>query len=710
MKHHLLAFSLLFTTLLTANQGGPDQYGYIWKDSNEPGGPTYQWWDITQIGTQLNGLGDDNFIGPISLGNLYPYYWYNVSKCWVGSNGYISFGPGNIAANFPNIPNPIGVNNYITGHMADLTFLGPNNPGRVYVYANSDSFCIQYQNVPYWSPSSPGYTGSNTFEIILNRADSTITVNFMSCTGVSQSNFVTGIENVSGNMGLQPLTTQPAANYTVRYYYPVNPSLSVTDASVSWNGNENTGGIFIPNMTGPYSLQTEIMNQGNTLLPALTVSGKITNLAGNSLVSDVYGVTAGLPPSQSIWITYPNSTFSPTAIGTNRFVTTIAPVIGDSTPVNDSIIQEIVVVDTSATTIGLNYTANHSNPVLNSISWNGGQGGVGVYIEPASYPARIVNTTFICASAPVSGIAFYAKVFDDDGPNGTPGTLLDSVPVMGNTIIPNSIVTVSLSSPVTINSGGVYVEWEMATSAVSIAQDLTPPFSRRTYEVFSSYWSTYRDYQICDFFIGLSYQKANPEDVGVSVITSPSNNSTIPGPTNVSCYIKNYGNFPDNYSIDVNYKLGNNPTIVTQQYNGPLINPGDSAYFTFSTQLLPPYSGNDVLYVWTSKSSDAILNNDTALVNVVLVGIQETQAITGMTVYPIPTNDNICFSFEKSLPNGAHIQIRDLQGKLVRSQALNPIVASSIITIDLTGLSNGTYTYSVIADQDRGTGVLIINR
>lgn len=711
MKKILLALALLCSVFSFANQGGPDQYGYTWKDSNEPGGPAYQWWDITQIGTQLNGLGDDNFIGPVSLGNLYPYYWYNVSKCWVGSNGYIAFGPGNIAANFPAIPNPTGVNNYVAGHMADLTFLGVNNPGKVYVYANADSFCIEYKNVPYWSPSSPGFTGSNTFEIILNRADSTITVNFMSCTGVSQSNFSTGIENVSGNMGLQPLMTQPpAANYTIRYYYPVNPSLSVTDVSVSWNGNDDNGGIFVPNLTGPYPLQTQVMNQGNTTLPQLTVTGKVTDIAGTTLVSDVYTIPSGLPPAQDVLITYPNASFSPTALGTHRFVTTISPLLMDSTPVNDSIIQEIVVVDTTLTTIGLNYTANHTNPVLSSISWNGGQGGVGVYVAPASYPARIVNTTFICATAPASGIAFYAKVFDDDGPNGTPGTLLDSVAVLGNNIVPYSVVTVPLSSPVTINSGGVYVEWEMATTTVSIAQDLTPPFSRRTYEVFSVYWSTYRDYQICDFFIGVDYQKANPEDVGVCAITSPANNSTVPGPTNVSCYIKNYGNYPDNYNINVNYKLASNPTIVTQQYNGPLINPGDSAYFTFSTQLSPPYSGNEVLLVWTSKPSDAILNNDTSSVNVILVGIEEQTAINGMSVYPVPSTDNVSFRFDKTINEGAQFIVRDLNGKVVLTQNVNTIAAGSIITLDLSSLSNGVYTYSVNTSETSGNGQLIINR
>ena len=708
MRRILLAIAFLTSFNVFANQGGPDQFGYTWKDSNEPGGPAYNWWDITQIGTQLNGLGDDNFIGPVSLGNLYPYYWYNVSKCWVGSNGYISFGPGNLAANFPPIPTPTGVNNYVAGHMADLTFLGNNNPGKVFFYANADSFCIEYQNVPYWSPTAPGYTGSNTFEIIISRADSCITVNFMSCTGTSQSNFSTGIENVSGNMGLQPLTTQPPLNYTIRYYYPPNSTYLVVDASVSWNGNDDDGGIFVPNNSGPYSLWTEVMNQGNVNLPQLDVTGKVTDINGNVLCTDLYQVPPGLPPGQPVLINYPNAQFSPTATGTKRYVTTIAPVFMDSIPVNDSIIQEIVVIDTTQQTMLLSYTAGHTNPVMGSISWNGGAGGVGMFIAPPSYPARIVSTNFICATAPASGIAFYAKVFDDDGPNGTPGTMLDSVAVMGQNIVPYSVITVPLSSPVTINSGGVYIEWEMATTLVSIATDLTPPFSRQSYEVFSIYWSTYRDYQFTDFFIGCDYQKAFPEDVGVTSITSPTNMSTIVGPTNVSCFIENYGNYPDNYNITVNYKLTNNPTIVSQPYTGALIQPGDSAYFTFSTQLTAPFTGTEQLLVWTSKPSDAILNNDTSSITVNLVGIAEYAPMNGVSIYPVPAKESVSFGFENTLNETTTISINDVTGRVLYNQQFASVASGSVITVDLSEFAAGSYYYTITSGEQSGNGKFII--
>src|SRR3989304_9358336 len=102
----LLAFSLtIFFNLSFSNTGGPDAYGYTWIDSNEPGGPTYSWFDISVIGNPVTGLGDDNIIGPKPLGGFFQYYWYQVDKCWIGSNGYLSFGnSGQLASPFPTIP------------------------------------------------------------------------------------------------------------------------------------------------------------------------------------------------------------------------------------------------------------------------------------------------------------------------------------------------------------------------------------------------------------------------------------------------------------------------------------------------------------------------------------------------------------------------------------------------------------------------------
>ena len=75
----LLTTSLLCTSLL-ATTGGPDAYGYTWKDSYEADGPVFNWVDITTIGTQVTGLSDDNIVGPFVMQTNMPFYWYAPKK------------------------------------------------------------------------------------------------------------------------------------------------------------------------------------------------------------------------------------------------------------------------------------------------------------------------------------------------------------------------------------------------------------------------------------------------------------------------------------------------------------------------------------------------------------------------------------------------------------------------------------------------------
>ena len=62
-----LFLAMIIVGLLPAATGGPDQYGYLWKDSAEPDGPVYEWIDITSIGTLMTGLADDNVVAAHTL-------------------------------------------------------------------------------------------------------------------------------------------------------------------------------------------------------------------------------------------------------------------------------------------------------------------------------------------------------------------------------------------------------------------------------------------------------------------------------------------------------------------------------------------------------------------------------------------------------------------------------------------------------------------
>ncbi len=55
--------------------GGPDDFGYVWIDSDEPGGPNFSYTDISTTGSPIYGLSDDNVVGPYNIGFEFLLLW-----------------------------------------------------------------------------------------------------------------------------------------------------------------------------------------------------------------------------------------------------------------------------------------------------------------------------------------------------------------------------------------------------------------------------------------------------------------------------------------------------------------------------------------------------------------------------------------------------------------------------------------------------------
>jgi hypothetical protein len=176
--------------------GGPDAWGYTWIDSDEPGGPTYGWVDISGVGTIIP-LGDDQNLGPFPLGFSVNYYGGIFNQIYVCSNGFASFTSTSSSLSNAPIPSTAEPNNLLAIMWDDLN---PSSGGTVYYYADAanNRFIISWDGVPHYSSY-----GSLYFQIIIN-ADGTILYQYdvMDHGGHTVSATV-GIENGDGTIGLQ---------------------------------------------------------------------------------------------------------------------------------------------------------------------------------------------------------------------------------------------------------------------------------------------------------------------------------------------------------------------------------------------------------------------------------------------------------------------------------------------------------------------------
>ena len=706
----LIIILLLSVNLkLSATKGGPDKFGYTWKDSHEADGPVYKWFEIpASTDRVVTGLGDDNVMGPFPVGGKFTFYWYPVDRFWVGSNGYIAFNNIHIASPFPYIPDSLdNKHNFVAPMMCDLMFAGAGNPAKCLYHITKDSLIVSWINVPFWDQANPNnYIGSNSFQVILNRVDKSITFNYKKQLGTTMSNIVSGIENLTGTMGLRTLYSYPQTSYTIKFYYPLNPSLKITDGGVKWNTKDETKGIFMPYPHEPFPLKADIVNFGNQNIPSYALSCRLLDPLGKEAIKSNLNITKTLRASIDTVVSFPAS-FEPLIPGSHSYTTKISGVTNDKFSSNDSITQEIIVVDTSQTQMSLNFARIPSG---SGQSWQGGEGGLGVYFVPPVYPVKIVSTNYII-NYNSNDASFYAKIYDDKGPNNTPGKLLDSVLVTYTQIDINHKTVVPVSKDIVIYSGGVYVSWVMKGENIQLATDRTPPFSNLTFENLSGTWALYRESERLDFFIGLDLEKHYIEDIGISNIKTPVKHQLIKEAVSVSCWIKNFGQ-GDASNFNVFYSMDYGKQVI-EQYKGSPIKPNDSVLFTFQTKL---YTKLDSLVgdlcAGTLLLNDYHAYNDSACSYVKIYNLKGIDDIDGVnpmvTVFPNPFSETTTIKFYNPERSNFKLSVYNLIGNKVKEI---DNIHSDNINISSDKLMPGIYTVELKSKQSQyQTKLLITNK
>ena len=182
-----------------SKDGGPDTFGYFWKDNNDPGGPVFDYIDISQTGIEITGISNDNYVGPYMMGFSFPFYDEYYDEFYVSSNGLITFG-GSFATPV-NSPIPIadGNNNFIAWCWDDLQV---KTGGQVFYEQFEDFTVIQFKDYAQNGTLTVRYTIDA--EVILYK-NGNIRIQYLNHTPTL---FVTnsctvGIENKTGSDGLQ---------------------------------------------------------------------------------------------------------------------------------------------------------------------------------------------------------------------------------------------------------------------------------------------------------------------------------------------------------------------------------------------------------------------------------------------------------------------------------------------------------------------------
>lgn len=182
--------------------GGPDSYGYMWRDSDEPGGPAFDWVEIGGIGTKLPVSGDDS--REVDLPFEFPFYGDAKTSIRICSDGYLTFGTKGNAYTNVAIPNPAEPNDMMAVYWDDLNPPSAPADGGVFYYhdAVNNRFVVQWNKVPRYYNN-----GQYTFQAILYPNGAMVyqylNMEFASATYAKDGTI--GVENAAGTDGLQVL-------------------------------------------------------------------------------------------------------------------------------------------------------------------------------------------------------------------------------------------------------------------------------------------------------------------------------------------------------------------------------------------------------------------------------------------------------------------------------------------------------------------------
>jgi PKD repeat protein len=221
------------------HSGGPDSFGYVFKDSNEPDGPQFNY--IEFEGETITNMGDDDYRGPIQLPFEFSFYGEDYSEVFINSNGFISFGSGSIVYNNSAIPEMGIPNNLIALFWDDLN---PASGGTIEYGQIDNSWICSFTNVREY-----GGSGTISAQVILTENDEIFFQYLDFSNGLDINGETIGIENSTGTAGLLVSLDSNPASYPEEglaiEFYRLEPDASVSGMVTDQETQESIPGAEV---------------------------------------------------------------------------------------------------------------------------------------------------------------------------------------------------------------------------------------------------------------------------------------------------------------------------------------------------------------------------------------------------------------------------------------------------------------------------------
>jgi Immune inhibitor A-like, MAM domain/Secretion system C-terminal sorting domain len=273
------------------NAGGPDAFGYIWKDSEEVDGPVYGWIDITGTGTSaIADMSDDITTGPYPIGFGFPHYGAVYTDFYVGSNGAINFDGQYISLGNLAMPTAtyLGMIAWFWDDMDPADATDADLLYETMLIGDQNALVISFLNWDeYPGNADPELQEDVTAQMILFE-DGAVQVHYQSVElGIDILSSTIGIQDATGTIGLNPLYNGSIVGYPYDNLALEFNNTAVPDANLSGTVTDFDTGFPIDGVS---------VNVGGNVV--------ITGNDGVYSVTDMYAVTVAVSAMAAGYFNY----------------------------------------------------------------------------------------------------------------------------------------------------------------------------------------------------------------------------------------------------------------------------------------------------------------------------------------------------------------------------------------------------------------------